>query len=129
MVIQKLPLRWNTKMVELIREYWWFLYTMLLAFKQPESRGRCDQKPLNHTWERVQFYSIEAVLTVLFVSGALNSTDYLKVGNWMNSWALFAFTFHMFFHRLMGHMKPYGVITVFAFLPLFYVKHRFYDLP
>merc|ERR1712066_315718 len=121
MVVQKWPFRWNDLLMMRIREYWLFVLTSLLLLKQPDMTGRCDLDLPGTHWERFRYYAIELVLTLAYVSGAMNTSDSLGLTPWLNKWALFAYVFHVAFHRLLP--APYGSVLTYSFAPVFFAWH------
>jgi hypothetical protein len=121
MVVHVFPLKGNDALVRTIRNYWPFMFSVLLLLGMPGMTGRCDLSPPNTYLERLRFYAIECILTVCFVSGGFNTADPLRVTRWLTPWALFAYVFHVALYRLS---PEYGAIVTYGCVLLFYVKCR-----
>merc|ERR1711933_138093 len=91
----------------------------ILFVSQPTAKGRCDRFPLKTTWQRFRFYSIECVVLIVFCSSALRCGDPYGVAGWLGNWALWAYCFHVAWHRLLP--QPWAAIFTFACIPLFYL--------
>jgi len=107
---------WSMKgkdiIVHVFQKYWMlFLFGLWLA-STPHVIGRCDLDPMDTWWERMRFRGIEAVLIVLFLSGAMHCDDPYGMMGWLNMWSLWAFCTHVAAERLLP--VPLGVCVTFA---------------
>merc|ERR1719361_2139135 len=93
-----------------------------MALGNPDVLGRCDLYPMLTWWERFRFYAIEFIFLAVLASGALNTSDSKKVSGWLNTWALFAYCFHVAFARVLP--VPYGAVVTVAFIPIFFLMLR-----
>lgn len=104
-------------------------------------KGRCDLHPHLAILERFRYNLIEMILLVMFSVGAFNVEREDKIGLriWGNSWGLFAFCTHMFWiavcmriHQALGGRGkdcPWGAVVTYLFVPLFWLKYKYWDLP
>jgi len=121
MAVQAWPLRGSKMIVQVVRSYWGLLFYIFLFLSMPSMYGRCDVAPPHTVLERFRFYVIECMLNVIFVSGAMATTDPYHVTPWLNYWALYAYCFHVCWSRLLP--VPYGAIATFALIPVFCIGY------
>merc|ERR1712241_668345 len=103
-----------------MRAYWPLVFLVILFLSTPGVTGRCDLHPMDHISERVRFYLVAWILIILLISGAFNTADPKRITPWLNSWALYAFCFHVCWARLF-FIPMYGALFTYAAIPLFYL--------
>jgi len=116
---QGMPLRAASRLAVTLRAYWLFVFLALLMLYTPNLLGRCDLYPALTLWERFRWYASEAILMTLLLTQTLVAADPHKIVPTLNMWALFAYCTHVMWIRLMP--EPYGVVTTYAFVPLFFL--------
>merc|ERR1712032_423278 len=95
----------------------------MLIVSNPGVTGRCDLYPLSSAWERVRFYSIECILTVLLISGAYDMSDSKRITRWLNMWALYAYCFHVCWARIFPY-PFHGALFTYGSMPVFYCLQK-----
>lgn len=120
MVSQQWSMKGKAAVARFMREQWPIWLCILLLLSTPEVTGRCDLQPLNTLWERFRFRTIEVVLLVALLSGALNTSDSLGITRWLTVWALAAYCLHVAFARVLP--APYGAVVTYGMVPLFWLR-------
>lgn len=114
MVSQVWPLRGSTLIVELVSSYWPLLFFALGAISMPDMLGRCDMFPPGTAWERGRHLLGEGIMSVCYLSGAFKAHDPYSITVGLRYWALFAYSTHVAWFRVMG--SPDSTVFTFAFI-------------
>jgi hypothetical protein len=119
MVCQKWPLPGLQNVKSAVTAYWPIVMVWLLTIKAPDQFGRCDNRVPGTTWERFRWYIIECVLCVCLANGLFKCGDPFHITGALSYWTMFAYTFHVFFARLMP--DGWGALLMYALVPVFIV--------
>lgn len=125
MVVESWKVSGQRRIVGAVHRYWPMLIFLLLLLSCADMQGRCDLMPASTIGERFRFYGIELILCLCLSIGAFKVGDACssKTAEWLNSWALYAYCFHVAWARIFP--QPYGAVVTYTSSIFFYTWSKY----
>eukprot|EP00441_Pelagodinium_beii_P025486 CAMPEP_0197663952 /NCGR_PEP_ID=MMETSP1338-20131121/58342_1 /TAXON_ID=43686 ORGANISM="Pelagodinium beii, Strain RCC1491" /NCGR_SAMPLE_ID=MMETSP1338 /ASSEMBLY_ACC=CAM_ASM_000754 /LENGTH=523 /DNA_ID=CAMNT_0043242493 /DNA_START=35 /DNA_END=1606 /DNA_ORIENTATION=- len=115
------PLTGSTAIANALRSYWPLVLITLVLLSMPDMVGRCDMYEAGTVWERFRHSTGEAIMVLLFVTGAYKCSDPLQLATPLNYWSLWAYVSHYAFYKVWG--SPAAAVVSFGTAPIFVAHH------
>lgn len=114
MVAQSWKMRGQQQIAGVLQGYWALFMSFLLLMSCADMQGHCDLLPASSIWHRARFYGIELAFCVSLCTESFKVGDphSFKAIEWLNSWALYAYCFHVAWARMFT--QPYGGVFTYT---------------